>query len=95
MVTGDSIDIHRPARDAVDRGDKADRQAFPLQHRALLDVHLDVTEGVLRRERFFGQPERIAAEREKCLATRHAVFADFIERLAIEPPGECFRAAQG
>ena len=54
---------------AVDRGDDADRQALGLEHRPLLDVHLDIGEHVLaaaaRRSAMRG---RIAAERRERLA---------------------------
>src|SRR5581483_5304452 len=50
-----------------DRGDDPDRQALVLEHRALLDVHLEVAEDVVRSR---ARPDRVrvAAERPRCVA---------------------------
>ena len=52
-MTGNAVDLHGAARDPVDGGDDADRKSFLLEHRALFDVNFDVTERLIRRERFF------------------------------------------
>ena len=40
-VAGDAVHADLEPRRAVDRGDDAERQALRLQHRPLLDMHLD------------------------------------------------------
>jgi hypothetical protein len=48
-VAGLALEDDLGARLAGDRGDDADRHVLRLEHRALLDVDLDVTEQVVRR----------------------------------------------
>ena len=93
-MAGDAVDLHGAAGDAVDRGDDADRKSLLLEHRPLLDMNFDVTERLVRRERFFGQARRIGTERLQCLAARHAVVAGFVEGLEIEPARQRLGAAE-
>ena len=51
-VAGDAIDLDDGTRDAVDRRHDADGEPFLFQHRALLDVDLDIADDPIRLARF-------------------------------------------
>ena len=93
-MAGMAGDLDPEPAGAVDRGDHADRQLQLLEHRALLDMHLDIAQhGVTppadRRDR-----RRVAAEAAQRSLEMGALGVDHVQRLRVERAGDRARAGE-
>jgi hypothetical protein len=89
-----AFDVDGEAIGAVDRGDDAQRQAFGLEHRALLDVELGIGEEIGTAPRGVAGTRRIEPERCQCVAHRRAVLVAAVEKLGIQRAGDRAAAQQ-
>jgi hypothetical protein len=87
--------VPRPPREAYlrargtrDRRDHPHRRAALLEHRTLLDVHLDVAEQACLAPRGAGDRARLGSERRERLADRHAVVIGLLQQRRVERPGD-------